>query len=121
MRFIARWIACAVATMVAVALVPGIEAVGGTYAGPIMFALALALVNATLKPITRALSLPLTLITFGLFLIVVNALMLEVASWLSRNIFHAGISIDSFGAALIGSIVISIVMAIMNAFLDVDD
>ena len=101
MRFIASWIACAVATMVAVALVPGIEAVGGTYAGPIMCALALALVNATLKPITRALSLPLTLITFGLFLIVVNALMLEVASWLSRNIFHAGISIDSFGAALI--------------------
>lgn len=120
MRFIASWIACAVATLAATALIPGIEAVGGPYFGPIMCALVLALVNATVKPIARALSLPLTIITLGLFRIAINALMLELASWLSRNVFHAGISIDSFATALVGSIVISVVVAIMNALLGID-
>jgi putative membrane protein len=69
----------------------------------------------------RALSVPFTVITLGLFLIVVNALMLELASWLSRNILHAGIAIDTFGSAILGAIIISIVCAIANSVMGIDE
>jgi len=115
MSFIGSWFITAIATAAAIWLVPGIEAVGGTWAGPIFCALALAFVNAIVKPVMTILSIPITILTLGIFYLVINALMLELASWLSRNIFHAGISIDSFGAAFLGAIVISIVSAILGA------
>jgi len=115
MSFIGSWFITAIATAAAIWLVPGIEAVGGTWAGPIFCALALAFVNAVIKPVMTILSIPITILTLGIFYLVINALMLELASWLSRNIFHAGISIDSFGAAFLGAIVISIVSAILGA------
>jgi len=115
MSFIGSWFITAIATAAAIWLVPGIEAVGGTWAGPIFCALALAFVNAVVKPVMTVLSIPITILTLGIFYLVINALMLELASWLSRNIFHAGISIDSFGAAFLGAIVISIVSAILGA------
>ena len=59
MEFIGRWAVTSIAVMSAVWLVPGIDTVGGDYAGPIMCALALALVNATLKPILALLSFPM--------------------------------------------------------------
>lgn len=114
MSFIVSWIISAISVAAAVAWVPGISAVGGAYAGPIFTALFLGIVNAIIKPIFNLLSLPFTIITFGLFLFVVNALMLELASYLSRNITHAGIVIEGFVPALIGSIVISIVSAILG-------
>ena len=79
-----------------------------------MCALALALVNATLKPILALLSFPITIVTLGLFYLVLNALMLELASYLSREIFHAGISIESFGSAFFGAIIISIVATVVG-------
>ena len=115
MPFIGSWFITAIATAAAIWLVPGIEAVGGTWAGPIFCALALAFVNAVVKPVMTVLSIPITILTLGIFYLVINALMLELASRLSRNIFHAGISIDSFGAAFLGAIVISIVSAILGA------
>lgn len=117
MSFIGSWFITAIATAAAIWLIPGIEAVGGTWAGPIFCALALAFVNAVVKPVMTVLSIPITILTLGIFYLVINALMLELASWLSRNIFHAGISIDSFGAAFLGAIVISIVSAILGAVL----
>ncbi|WP_168164011.1 phage holin family protein [Olsenella sp. HMSC062G07] len=114
MGFIGRWVVTAVATLVAVWLVPGIEAVGGAYLGPAMFALALALVNATVRPVVELLSLPLTILTLGIFYLVINAIMLELASYLSREIFHAGITIGSFGSALVGAVIISVVALLVG-------
>lgn len=115
MTFLGRWLITAVATAVAIWMIPGITTVGGAYAGPILTALALSLINMSIKPIMQTLSLPLTIITLGIFSLVVNAIMLELASWLARNVFQAGISIDSFGSAFFGAIVISIVTAILGA------
>jgi putative membrane protein len=115
MGFIGTWFITTIATMVAIAVVPGIEAVGGSWLGPIMCALALSLVNALIKPIAQLISLPITILTLGIFYLVVNALMLELASYLSRNVFGAGISISSFGAAFLGALIISIVSAIVGA------
>ena len=56
----------------------------------------------------------ITILSLGLFALVINALMLELASFLSRNITHAGIVIDGFGAAFFGAIVVSIVTMIVG-------
>ena len=87
MGFIGSWITTAIATAVAIWLVPGIEAIGGSWAAPIFTALVLGILNATVKPVLKVLSLPVNLLTLGIFGLVVNAFVLELASYLSRNIF----------------------------------
>lgn len=114
MEFIVTWLVTSLATVIAIAVVPGIEAVGGSYMGPAMCALALALVNAFIKPIIKFLSLPITVVTLGVFSLVINALMLQLAGNISVGLFGSGIQIDSFGAALLGSIVMSIATSIIS-------
>lgn len=114
MEFLGTWLVTSIATAAAIALVPGIRAVGGSYLGPIMCALTLALVNAILKPVVEVLSLPLTVVTLGLFYLVINAMMLNLASGLSVSLFGSGIEIDSFGAAMMGAIVISLASMIIG-------
>ncbi len=114
MSFISNWLVTAIAVAVAAWIVPGIEIVGGNVMAAAVSALVLALLNATVKPIFNFLSLPITVLTLGLFQLVLNAIILELASYFSRNIFHAGIAIESFGAALFGAIVIALVSAIVG-------
>lgn len=121
MHFLLIWLSTSIATLAATAIVPGIEAIGGDYMGPIMCALVLALVNASIKPIMKVLSLPITIITLGIFSLVINALMLELASWLSIGLFDAGIEVASFGSAFFGAIIISIVYSVVSKALGVDD
>lgn len=117
MEFIGTWLVGVIAVAVSIWLVPGINVVGGAYAGPIFTALFLAIVNACIKPVLKVIGLPFTIITLGLFSLVINAFMLELASFLSRNITHNGITIDSFGAAFIGAIVVSIVTMILSGII----
>ena len=118
MNFLIRWIATAVAVGVAVWLLPGISTVGpnGTIA-IVVGALVLSLINISIKPIAQVIGAPITVLTLGLFYIVVNALLLELAAWASTAIFGSGISVASFGWAFVCSIIISIVSAIMNGIL----
>ncbi|MEE3327687.1 MAG: phage holin family protein [Myxococcota bacterium] len=82
-------------------LVSGIEVEG--WGSAFIGALVLGLVNGLVRPLMVVLTLPLTVITLGLFLFVVNALML----WLSASLVP-GIQVRGFGAALVGSIVLCI-------------
>ncbi len=66
------------------------------------------IVNAIVKPILKLLTLPITMVTLGLFLVVLNALMLYLTSWLAGS-FLAPFTISSFVDALLGAIIISIV------------
>ena len=120
MRFVGKWLVSAVACAAAIWLVPGIEPVGGSWAGPILCALVLALLNGTVKPVLQLISAPITLLTLGLFYVVVNALVLELASWLSLNLFGAGIAIFSLGSAILGAIIISIVSMLLNGLVNDD-
>ena len=122
MNFIIRWIVTAIATGAAVWIVPGITTVGsdGTIA-IVVLALVLSLINVSLKPILQVLSLPITVITLGVFYLIVNALLLELAAWAATGLFASGIVIDGFGSALLGSIVISIVSAIVNGLVGKED
>ncbi|BAK43512.1 phage holin family protein [Eggerthella sp. YY7918] len=117
MNFIIRWLATALAVGVAVWIVPGIEVAGTTetWVAVAIFGLILSLINISIKPIMQLLSLPISIITLGIFYLVVNTLMLYIAAWLSNGIFNAGFDIATFGSAFVASIVISIVSALVNA------
>jgi putative membrane protein len=97
----------AAALWVAVQLVSGIQ-FSGEWWKLLIVALAFSLLNTYLRPILRMLSIPLTIITFGIFLLVINALMLLLTSAISGALnleFH----VDGFGAAFLGAIVVAIV------------
>ena len=118
MNFLIRWIVTAIAVGAAVWIVPGIAAVGSNATIAIAaMALILSLINVSLKPILQALSMPITVLTLGIFYLIVNALLLELAAWAAGGIFGSGIVISGFGSALLGSIVISIVSAIVNSII----
>lgn len=75
----------------------------------------LNVVDSLVKPLLTVISLPLTIITLGIFQLVVNSFMLELASYLSVNLLGAGISIASFGSAFMGSILVSITRSIFDS------
>src|SRR4051794_21193021 len=81
MRFVVRWAANAVALFVAAALVSGVS-YGDEWWTLVIAAAVFTLVNMWLRPVVRLLSLPLIILTLGLFLFVVNVLMLYVTDWL---------------------------------------
>ena len=110
MGLLLRIIINAVALLaVAYLLRPGIE-VSGLW-GALVAAVVLGVVNAVLKPILIILSLPLEIITLGLFTFVINALLFWFVGQLGL-----GLSVHGFWPALIGSIVLSIVSMILSAF-----
>ena len=122
MKFLIRWLVTAIAVGVTVWIVPGITTVGNDATIAIIVgALVLSLINMVLKPVLQLLSLPITVITLGIFYLIVNALLLELAAWVATGIFGSGIAIDGFGSAFLGSIVISIVSALVNGLLGGDE
>lgn len=105
----------AAALYVAILLVDGLEFTFGSTEAWLKFlvvALIFGLVNTIVRPILRILTLPITLITLGLFLIVINALMLLLTGAISDQL-SLGFEVDGFLAALLGSLVISIVGTIL--------
>ncbi|MBQ9057732.1 MAG: phage holin family protein [Atopobiaceae bacterium] len=118
MHLLLRALASIASVGAAIYFVPGITPSGSTAGGAAATALCLALVNLVVKPIAKLLSLPLNFLTLGLFGFVINALMLILASFLARHYLHTGIEIENFSAALIGSIIISIVGAVTGVLLD---
>ena len=82
-------------------VVTGIEV--RDWGAALLAALVLGVVNAVVRPILVMLTLPLTIVTLGLFLFVVNALMLQLASY-----FVPGFKVAGFGAALLGSLLLTI-------------
>lgn len=122
MNFIIRWIVTAIAVAAAVWIVPGIEIVnsGSTWVGIVLFALILSLINMSIKPILQVLSLPVTVLTLGIFYLIVNTLLLYIAAWLANGLFGAGFYIASFGSAFVASIVISVVSALVNGLVGND-
>ena len=99
--FLLRLLVVALGLWLASELVPGIAVNGlGTLLGA---ALLLGMVNAVVRPLLIILTLPITVLTLGLFLLVINAAMLGLVAWMFDDFTIAG-----FGSALLGSMVISI-------------
>ena len=120
MRFIVRVLAGAVALAVAAGLIEGISVGPGTSSERLFTLLAVAvifgLVNAIIRPIVRLISIPLFIITLGLFTFVVNALMLMLTAWIGDQ-FDLAFEVDGFWSALLGALVISVVTFVLNVLL----
>jgi putative membrane protein len=99
---ILNWLLSAVALVIVAHVVPGFVVAG--FGAALIAALVIGLINATLGLVLKIVTAPLTLITFGGFLLVVNALMLMLASSLLRG-FH----VRNFTTALIGGVVLCLV------------
>lgn len=123
MKFLIRWLVTALAVGAAVWLVPGIDIISSMESWIViaLCGLILSLINMSIKPILQVLSLPVTVITLGIFYLIVNTLMLYLAAWITNGIFQVGFHIDSFGSAFVASIVISIVSVILGAITGTND
>ncbi|MCX2967932.1 MULTISPECIES: phage holin family protein [Streptomyces] len=82
----------------------------------ILVALIFGIVNAVVKPIVKLLSLPALLLTLGLFMLVINALMLLLTSWLA-NLVDLPFHVEGFGTALLGGLIIAVVSWAMELVL----
>ena len=107
MGFLLKLILTGVAAAIAAYILPGVT-IDGIFTA-VLLALVLGILNAVVKPILVALSLPVTIITLGLFLLVINALIILLADYLL-----SGFSVDGFLWALIFSVVLSILTAIID-------
>jgi putative membrane protein len=119
-RLLVRLLASAVALAVAAGLVDGISVGPGTNRERALTLLGVAiifgLVNAIVRPILRLLTLPLVVLTLGLFLLVLNALMLLLTEWIA-NQFDLAFHVDGFWSALLGALIITLVSFLINILL----
>jgi putative membrane protein len=114
-----RWFVNAIALLAAAFVVPGIRLSASGRPGVnewitlALVALIFGVVNAIIRPVVVLLTLPLTIVTLGLFMFVVNALMLMLTGRIARA-FALGFRVDGFGAALLGALVIAVVVFLLG-------
>ena len=111
MKIIVRWLLLAAALLLVAHLYPGV--VVGSFGSAMIAALVLGLLNTLLRPILVLLTLPVTLLTLGLFLFVINALMFYFAASMLNGFHVAG-----FGAALIGSLIYSLAGVVIDVAIE---
>lgn len=110
MKLIAEWILRAIILLVTTYVVPGFHI--DSFGTALLVALVLGALNLLVKPILIFLTLPATIITLGLFIFVINAILLEITSRLV-----GGFQIDSFFTAILASIVITLVSMLLNSII----
>lgn len=120
MRFIVRLIASAVALGAAAWIVDGITVTGDDTTSQVITLLIVALifgvVNAVVRPLLTLLSLPVVLLTLGLFLVVINGAVLALVGWFA-GLLDLPFEIEGFWAAVLGAIVISVVSFLIDVVL----
>jgi putative membrane protein len=108
--FVVRLLVTALGLWVAATIVPGVTIHG--IRNLIVAALLLGVVNAIIRPIILILTLPLTLITLGLFIFVVNGISLSLVAWLMP-----GFALSGLGAAILGSVVVGLTSWLASTFI----
>ena len=108
MRLLLNWILSAVAVWIVALIVPNVSVSGPISA--LIAALVIGFINATIGAVLKILTFPLTLLTLGLFWLVINALMLKLASAL----LSPGFQVRTFTAAFLGAIVLSLVNMLLK-------
>ncbi len=113
---IINWAITALAVWIAAELVDGIQLVG--LKNILLVSLVLGLLNVYIKPILKLLTFPLTILTFGLFLIVINTGLLLLTEWIAGKVDQISFAIDGYLPAIIGAIIISIVTFVTSQIID---
>lgn len=119
MKILMRWVAVAIAIFVAVKLLPGLYFNGAWWQLGIV-ALIFGLLNALVRPVLKFLTCPLIILTLGLFVLVINAMML----WLTAKAtaaFGIDFRISGFWSAFWGALVISVISATLNLLIRDED
>jgi putative membrane protein len=110
MKFIIKLLLTAVAVILLAKVLPGVEVVSYSYA--IIVALVIGFLKVIVKPILVILTLPVTIITFGLFLLVINAIIILLA-----DSFLSGFIVDGLGWALLFSLLLSFLQSILRSLI----
>ena len=113
MRFLIDVVMTAVALWLVTLIVPGVEVMGGVGAF-IWVALVFMFVNAFISPVVNLISIPLKIVTLGLFSLLVNTLLFSIVGWISDGLGN-GLDISGFWAAFVGAIVMAIARWIVEA------
>ncbi len=113
MNFILRMLLSALAVLLLANILPGVSV--ESYWIAVLVAVVLSLLNLIVKPLLVILTLPVTIITLGLFLLVINAIIILLASKLVT-----GFAVDGFWTALLFSLLLSLLQAVLFAFLKED-
>jgi putative membrane protein len=111
MKLIVRWLLLAAALLLVAHLYTGVQV--ASFGSAMIAALVLGLLNTLVRPLLVLLTLPVTLLTLGLFLFVINALMF----WAAASILD-GFSVTGFGAALIGSLIYSLAGVVIDVAIE---
>jgi putative membrane protein len=101
-----RWLINAVALYITTLIVQGVKLPG--FGAAVVAALVLSIVNAVIRPVLLVLTLPLNILTLGLFTFVINAAMLYIVSWVTL------LRLDGFWPTFLGAIVLSVVNAVLT-------
>jgi putative membrane protein len=107
-----RWLINILAIYVAVQVVPGVDYDRGPF-GLLLVAAIFGLVNATVRPLLTVLTCPFVLVTLGLFLFVINAMMLLLTARLS-DILNLGLHVSGFGSAFAAGLMISLISLLLS-------
>src|SRR5688572_29764835 len=114
MYFLLRLLINAAALWVAIQLVDGISHRGGWWS--LMFvALVFCVLNASVRPLLKLLSLPIIILTLGVFIFVINALMLLMTAWVS-DLFNLGFYVEGFWDAFVGGLIVTVVSLLLSLF-----
>lgn len=104
---IVGWFVSALALWLVAHIIPGIQV--RDFGSALVATIIIGIVNAVVGPVLKLLGLPFIILTLGLFLLVINAFLLKLASW-----FTPGFRVDGFLAALLGSIVLTVLTSILR-------
>lgn len=110
MRFIVQLIISSLAVLISAYFLPGVEIVDNNFITALIVAAVLAFLNAVVKPIMILLTIPITFITLGFFLLVINALMILLAAKIVDDF-----RVNGFWWALLFSLILSIVTSILES------
>ena len=114
MHFLLRLLINAAALWMAIQLVGGIDHQGSVWS-LLFVALVFGVLNASVRPLFLLLSLPFVIVTLGLFILIINALMLRLTSWVS-GLLGLGFHVEGFWAAFLGGLIVSVVSLMLSIF-----
>ena len=119
-NFLTRWIVTAIAASFAIYFIPGITIpdAENTWVGIIIFSLFLAIIDVSLKPLLQVLTFLITVMSLGIFALIVNTGLFYLAAWCCTALFNIPVVISSFGSALMASLLISIITAVVSTRVD---
>ena len=118
MQFLLRLLINAAALWMAIQLVDGIDHRGSMWS-LLFVALVFGVLNASIRPLLKLLTLPVLILTLGLFIFVINALMLLMTGWVS-GVLGLGFHVDGFWDAFFGGLIVTVVSLLLSIFTGVN-